>query len=116
MIVVSSQDFRNVYQKLYQDVRRYLWPIDTLEKLSDIECNIYSAFPNVAKLKEDFASFKKDTTDVLQDDPYFSDNMNKMQKLIDSNDAGCYFRLPRVNEVNPEINKQIKTIPDNEEV
>lgn len=115
MIAVSSQDFRNVYEKFYNDARRYLWPFDVLEVLSDIEVNIYSAFIDVPKLRVDFAKLRKAMQDVLQDDKLLSENVRKIEKLLEDKEPSSYLRLPRVNESNPEKDKQIKTTPDEKE-
>lgn len=115
MIAISSQDFRNVYQKLYNDIRHYLWPFDVLEILSDIEVNIYSAFINLDKLRIDFAKLKNAMKDVLEDDEWLSKDVNNMQKLLEDKDAGSYLRIPRVNETNQENMKQLKTTSDDEE-
>lgn len=114
MIAVSSQDFRNTYVKLYNDIRRYLWPYDVLEILSDIEVNIYSAFIDIKKLQVDFAKLRKAMQDTLKEDKLLEGYVDKMQKLLDDETAGSYLRLPRVNEVNPENMKQLK-ISDEEE-
>lgn len=115
MKTVSSQDFRNVYEKLYNDIRRYLWPYQVLEVLSDIEVNIYSAFIDVPKLRIDFAKLRKAMKDILDDDNLLSEDVNKMQKLLDHENPGSYLRLPKVNEVNPDNDKRLKIDTDEEE-
>lgn len=115
MIIVSSQDFRNVYEKLYNEIRKYLWPFSVLQELSDVEVDIYSAFVNMEKLKVDFDKLRTSMKDVLKDDTELSKYVNKMLDLISDEDAGSYLRLPRVNETDPEKPKQIKTIPEEEE-
>ena len=115
MIAISSQDFRNAYEKFYNEFRKYLWPYEVLEVLADIEVNIYSSFIDMDKLRIDFAKLRKSMKDVINDDEFLAKFTNKIQKLLDDKDAGSYLRLPRVNEVNPENDKVIKTFPDDEE-
>lgn len=115
MIAVSSQDLRNEYVKFYNEVRRYLWPFQVLKDLAEIETNIYSAFMDVDKLRVDFAKLRKAMKDVLKDDKPLSTEVEKMQNLLDSDNPGSYFRLPRVNEVNPENDKRLKIDDEKEE-
>ena len=115
MITVSSQDFRNVYEKFYNAIRQYLWPFEVLKELSEVENDIYAAFVDVDKLRIDFAKLRKSMKDTLKEDEELSKYTNMISEYIEDKDAGSYFRLPRVNEVDPEKPKSINTIPDEEE-
>ena len=115
MIAVSSQDFRNTYEKLYNEIRKYLWPFSVLQELSDVEVDIYSAFIDVKKLRLDFDKLRASMKDVLKDDEQLSKYVNKIINMLDDEDVGSYLRLPRVNETDPNKPKQIKTIPDDKE-
>jgi len=115
MIAVSSQDFRNVYEKFYNSMRRYLWPFSVLQELAEVETNIYSAFIDISKLKVDFSKLYSSIKDALKEDAELKKYANKLDNLVNNQDTATYFRLLRVNEVNPEKSKQLKSISDEED-
>ena len=115
MIAVSSQDFRNVYEKFYNSMRRYLWPFSVLRELAEVETNIYSAFIDMPKLKVDFDKLYSSMKDTLKEDAELRKYVSKLSSLLDNQDATNYFKLFRVNEVNPEKPKQLKSISNEED-
>lgn len=115
MLNVSSQDFRNIYEKLYDSMRRYLWPLATLEILADVEANIYSAFIDIPNLKLRLDALYKSIKEVMKDDKELEKNYNQIVDLANEDEVGSYLRLPSVNEVNPENDKRLKSTVDDEE-
>lgn len=114
---ISSQDFRNQYEKFYVQMRMYLWPYEVLKNLADVEVDIYSAFIDIDKLKQHFDKLRTGVREVYKDDGNFRIEFDKLEKLIDTEEPQFYARLAEVEEVNPENDKQIRTIPreDDEE-
>ena len=113
MIAISSQNYRNIYEKLYDQVRNYLWPYQVLEVLADVETDIYNAFIDTDKLRIDFEKLKKAMKDVLIDDPPLQKYVTKMTDLLnESVETTVFLGIPRVNESNPENFKIIKTLFD----
>lgn len=115
MVLISSQDFQNVYERFYNDMRNYLWPFSVLEELSDVEANIYSAFIDVDKLKLDLSNLYKSIKDVMKDDKHLQKSYDEIMELLNEEDVSRYARLPQVNEVDPEKPKSIRTIPEETE-
>ena len=115
MIRVSSQDFRNLYEKFYSQMRLYLWPYQVLEELADVECDIYSAFIDIDKLSKDFGKLQSSIREACKDDEDLRKLSDSIRSLIDEKDVEPYARLYKVAEVNPETAKQIRTIPEEEE-
>lgn len=113
MIAISSQDYRNIYEKLYDQVRNYLWPYQVLEVLADVETDIYNAFIDIDKLRIDFEKLKKAMKDVLIDDPLLQKYVTKMTDLLNEPvETTVFLGIPKVNESNPENFKIIKTLFD----
>ena len=118
MLVVSSQDFRNTYEKFYSEIRKYLWPYDALKVLGDIEVDIFTSFIDMPKLSNDLTKLSSFIKETMKED----EDLNKQYyELVDmvakaqEPDTMTYSRLGKVNEINPEKNKQIRTIPEEEE-
>ena len=115
MTNISSQDFRNVYEKLYAEIRNYLWSYDTLKDLAQLEQDIYSAFIDRESLERDFYKLKSSIKEVLDEDELLKKQMDALEELIELEDSQLYARLPGVAEVNPGNNKVIRTIPEEEQ-
>lgn len=115
MIAISSQNYRNIYEKLYDQIRNYLWPYKVLEVLADVETDVYNAFIDTDKLRIDFEKLKKAMKDVLIDDPLLQKYVTKMTDLLNEPvETTVFLGIPRVNESNPENFKIIKTLFDDE--
>lgn len=112
---ISSQDFRNAYEKFYARMRNYLWPYSTLQYLADIEVNIYSSFVDIEKFKNDLNKLYSAIREVCVDDEKLSKAYKDLEKLTLVDDPSYYYSLYKVEEVNPENEKQIRTIPEEEE-
>lgn len=112
MSLLSSQDFQNCYERLYKQVRNYLWPYDVLVDLANFEANVYSTFIDMDKLRVDFEKLKKSMKAEIKEDEDLAKMFDKMSKLVYDDEAGYYAKIRQVNEVNPENNKVLK-VPDN---
>lgn len=112
--MISSQDFRNCYEKFYDAMRYYLWPYDVLEQLGLVEEAIYSSFIDIPYLRDHFNKLSMYLKDVIEEDAYFSKCFNQMKDLIESEEECTYLSLPRVQEMNPEIDKVLKN-PEKED-
>ena len=109
--VISSQDFRNAYEKFYQSIRRYLWPYQTLQVLADVECNIYSSFIDFDALKNALYKLFPLIKDEFADNEQFESRFNDILNLIDeatNPEYSVYLRLDRVKETDPDLNKILK--------
>lgn len=113
--MISSQDFRNKYEKFYDNMRLYLWPYDTLEQLGQVEVDIYSAFIDRDKLSSDFYRLSSSLKDVLEEDEEFNKAYKDLQKLIDAEDRDSYHYIQRVEEINPEKDKVLRVPKEDDE-
>lgn len=113
--MISSQDFRNKYEKFYDNMRLYLWPYDTLEQLGQVEVDIYSAFINRDKLSSDFYRLSSSLKDVLEEDEEFNKAYKDLQELVDEEDRDSYHYIQRVEEINPEKDKVLRVPKEDDE-
>lgn len=107
---LSSQEFRNLYEKFYSRIRNYLWPVETLKVLAEVEANIYSAFIDYSKLGKDLDRLKTHIKDTMEDDKYLDDSYNKIVKLLEEAEQDGfdpYLSIYQVQEVDPELSKQL---------
>lgn len=112
---ISSQEFQNQYEKFYVQMRMYLWPYEVLKNLADVETDIYSAFIDIDKLKQHFDKLRSGVKEICKEDDNFRIEFNNLSELVDTKEPKFYARLFEVGEVNPENDKQIRTIPRKDE-
>lgn len=105
---ISSQDYRNAYEKFYSAMRHYLWPYSTIEELAEVEVDIYTAFIDTVKLRADLSKLYSSIRDVCKDDDRLKDTYKSLSELLDTRDPSPYVRLLRVQETDPNEPKQLK--------
>lgn len=118
MTKISSQDFRNTYEKFYDDVRQYLWPYTFVEDLADLEVEIYTTFIDPEKIEKTINKLRSPLNEVIEDndDENLKKSFKELQDLLSEVKEGeQYSLIKRVEEVNPDENKQIKNTEEDSE-
>lgn len=113
--MISAQDFRNKYEKLYNEMRLYLWPYDILELLGNIEVNIYSAFIDRDKLYNDYSKLETLIREDLSENDELKKAYDDLGDLICNNNDKSYHAIMRVGEKDPQTNKSLKSFNDPED-
>lgn len=111
-MVMSSQEFRNIYENFYNAVRQYLWPYNVVERLAEAEEVIYTSFPDLEELKAKLYKLRDPIKEASEefDDPDLSDLLEDMIELAeDADPEQFYFAISRVEEDNPDVDKEIKS-------
>ena len=110
--VISSQDFRNTYQRFYTYVRNYLWPYSTLVDLAAVEDDIYTSFIDYDKLSRDLSKLYTSIKEICKEDDDLNKAYNEFLELIEAKNANpainIYSLLQKVEETNPEQDKTLK--------
>ena len=117
-MILSSQDFRNSYEEFYMNIRNYLWPYDALKALAEVENDIFTAFIDFDLLQRDVDKLYSFIKDTMKEDKRLEKSFNEIYDLIQDShedDTKIYSFLRQVAEVNPTNDKQIRTIPEEEE-
>lgn len=95
--MISSAELQYQYNKLYEMLRQYLWPIDVIEVIADLETACYTAFPDLANVRRQFDKIRKATRDLSEDEE-LKKRIDEFQKLLDSGD-NLYMKIDSVTEV-----------------
>lgn len=96
--MISARILQNSYQNMYEEVRRYVWDIDTVEVLAELEISIFSAFPNMAKVKKFAHKFESLAHEAMKKDKELSKAVTKLIELVDS-ESITYHNIYQVREV-----------------
>lgn len=85
--MIASVGIQNKYLDLYKIMRNYLWDVDTLENLSDVEVEIFTRFVDKSKLQHAIRRLKRDIQPTFSDDEELKDAFTDLEELIDSIDT-----------------------------
>lgn len=116
--IISSQDFRNIYEKFYTNMCNYLWSYDALKALAFVENDIYTSFIDYNKLKSDLAKLYMYMEEVAKTDEKLQQSYDELNGLIDElsdPEYTVYSTLNQVAEVDPDIDKVLKVEEPEEE-
>ena len=96
--MITLQDLTRQYVKLYEYVRNYIWPFDTVQDLAELEIAIYNRFPDIEDVKSKFNKFYQDIRIECNEDEELNRQVEALRDIINSEDI-IYSLLYRVNEV-----------------
>ena len=96
--MINSITIQTEYQKLYAQVRRYLWPFDVVEILAELEIACYQAFPSVQDIREKFSKLQRELSDTAKNDEELQKSLTDFENVINSDDT-TYLTLNKVREV-----------------
>ena len=96
--MVSSQELQNAYNWFYECMREYVWDMDVVEILAELEVGVYDAFPDKEKLVKTAERLEREIREFYKDDEDLEKSFTELKELIDSDDR-LYLPLYKVNEV-----------------
>lgn len=97
--MISSQDLKDAYVRLYSQMRKYIWEYRVVEKLAELEVLIYTAFVDHESLKEAIRLLKNELkyTDAWEPDDTLQTCFTGLEDKV--NNTQTYIPLTTFNEV-----------------
>lgn len=96
--MTSSKEIQNSYINMYKYLRNYIWGFDTVERLADLEVEVYNSFPDISKIQSVFNQLYIDIRSVLDEDEELAQAVNEFKDLIMSIEGEFYLKLDKVQE------------------
>lgn len=96
--MISQKDLARQYVKLYECVRQYIWPYETVEDLAELEIAAYNLFPDLEDVRRKFDKFYRDIELECLEDEELNKQVKAFKAIIESEDP-VYSKLTKVNEV-----------------
>ena len=96
--MLEINDIQSAYNNLYKVLRNYFWPIDTVEKLAELEIECYKSFPDISALRSLFEKLFLDIRECAAENEELSKQCDKFREIVQSSDS-IYNKLTKVNEV-----------------
>lgn len=95
--MISYAEIQNAYNKLYVEIRKYIWDFATVAALADVEIAIYQTCQNLPDIRVKLSRLKSQLMDVLYTDEALKKRLEYLEELV--YDDEVYVKLNMVNEV-----------------
>lgn len=97
--MISSVDVQNIYFKLYNELRKWIWGVEDVRKIADLEVSIFDTFPCIADIQSNLDKVKLMVKPIKNDEaPELFQYLDELQsKLYEADDI--YARVDKVQEV-----------------
>lgn len=80
--MVSSSELQISYNHLYSEMRNYIWNVDTVISLAELEQEVYTTFPDTSKLKVKFEEVRKATALQCKEDEDLKSSIEEFADLL----------------------------------
>lgn len=94
--MVNSTELQVSYNHLYTEMRNYIWSVDTVIALAELEEEVYSAFPNATKLNIKFNEVLGATFEARNKDKELNSAFVEFKNLLTTCDS-WYVKLPNIS-------------------
>lgn len=95
--MVLSSALRYAYNKLYVQMRKYLWDMDVVEQLAELEIECYKAVPSIQTLRSRFTTLYTNIRLTVNNDEEFKVAVDYFRNMIESADE-IVSKLDKVRE------------------
>ena len=98
--MVPATKLQSLYNKLYIQLRKYIWDFKTVEDLADFEISVYRRFPDKEDIEKVFYRLKRDitTSDIYREDDDLKYAVEAFEDQLDETDQ-FYADLDTFREV-----------------
>lgn len=95
--MISSKKIQKAYNDLYEAVRKYVWPFQTVEQIADLEIASYQAFQDLKGLKDKYNKLYSSCQSQIGEDEDLKKAFDDYKEVIDS-DNTVFVKLHQVRE------------------
>lgn len=98
--MIQATLLQSLYNKLYKELRKYIWDFKTVESLADFEIAVYQRFPDINDVEKAFFKLRRDVvnTPIYKDDEDLQGALDDFEKQLEDADQ-IYADLSTFREV-----------------
>jgi len=114
--MIASIELHNAYNDLYKEMRKYIWSIEVVKMLADLEVATYKAFPDIDEILRYYHSLYREVRYILprdEDTENFYKAFGKFEDIMNDADQ-IYNDIYTVSEVLINENNEESTEEDDE--
>lgn len=94
---VSYADIQHAYNKLYAELRKYIWDFSAVVALADLEIAVYKTCQDLLDIRVKLSRLKYQIMDVVYQDEELDKRLRYLEDLV--TDTKVYVKLNQVQEV-----------------
>lgn len=80
---MNHKELKKAYIKLYSAMMKYIWPVNTVELLAELETSVCNVFPIMSDVRNNFRRLRADVAADLRDDEDMKKAFDAFQEKID---------------------------------
>lgn len=88
--MVNALIIQHLYNKLYEQLRNYIWEIDCVECIAELEIECYKACIDFKAVDRKLNHLGKFIKDILNEDKELKRRYDDFTQAIDNNDGASY--------------------------
>lgn len=96
--MIQPTQIQSLYNVLYEQIAKYIWPYSTIETLANLEVAVYTSFPDLNEISKDMHSLKLDLEQAAEDDEDLKNAIDEFEDLI-SKKQEIFIKIPVPMEV-----------------
>lgn len=66
--MISANQLQSSYNKLYKEIRKYIWPANIVSDLADFEISVYRMFPDLSEVSDTYNKLKYNCLRYIDDE------------------------------------------------
>lgn len=96
--MISSAIIQREYNRLYREIRKYIWGFQAVEALADLEISVYRRIPDMFEIQVKLDAFRQYTKELEDEDENLVKAIDRLQDLLNE-DEEAYAKIYEVSEV-----------------
>lgn len=97
--MVSYADIQNAYNKVYAELRKYIWDFSTVSAIADLEIAVYKTCQDLRTIRILYSRLRSMINDAVREDEELGRRLKFFEDLIATDQV--YVKLNQVEEVIP---------------
>ena len=81
---MNHKELKKAYIKLYSEMMKYIWPVNTVELLAELETSVCNVVPIMSDVRNNFRRLRADVAADLRDDEDMKKAFDAFQEKIDN--------------------------------
>ena len=95
--MISYAEIQNAYNKVYAEIRKYIWDFSVVAALADLEIAVYKTCQDLSDIRTKYYRLRSMVSEVLYTDEDLKKRLDYFEDLVTNNEV--YVKLNMVNEV-----------------
>lgn len=87
--MILSNALQYAYNKLYEQLRKYLWDMNVVQQIASLEIEVYRAIPDLSSARQRFGTLHTSIKDTAKEDEDLLSAVELFRKTLESASDIC---------------------------